>query len=91
MSSALDAVVRNAGNAATWSGGISAPVAPTGHVKPVTDQSDHVSGGMKGSGGTNAVAGDHAKSVMYYAAGIVLVALALLWLTGGLGLRSVRL
>jgi hypothetical protein len=84
MSSPLDALIGSAGNAATWAGGISP-------VKPVTDQSDHVNGGMSSSSGTNASAGTHAKSVMYWSAGIVIGTLILLWVTGGVGLRTARL
>lgn len=73
------------GNNAMWSGGISP-------IKPVTDQSDHVSGGnLSGSGGSNSAAGAPAKTVLYTAAGIVLAALLLLWLLGGVVVKGASL
>lgn len=84
MSSPLDMLMGGVGNAATWAGGI----AP---VKPVTDQSDHYNGGAASSAGSNSVAPDAAKRVLHMAAGIVIVALVLLWLMGAFPLRSGRL
>jgi hypothetical protein len=85
VSSPLDALVGGMASPSTWSGGI----APT---KSITDQSDHIDGGsLRSANGTNAASPDHARSVMFYAAAIVLGALALLWLSGGITLRSARL
>lgn len=85
MSSPLDMLIGGGGNGpgnnAMWSGGISP-------VKPVTDQSDHVNGGMSSSAGTNA---GSATTVLYTAAGIVLAALVLLWLLGGVAIKGASL
>jgi hypothetical protein len=83
MSSALDQILKSGsvGNSSGWQGGNS-------FVKPVTDQSDHVDGGTRGSNGTNASASAHATSVVYIMGAIVVGSLAALWLLGAFGLKS---
>jgi hypothetical protein len=82
MSSPLDMLIGGgggAGNTSVWSGGISP-------VTPVTDQSMHYNGGT--ATGNNAVAPAGAKSVMYWAAGIVIAAIVILWILGAVTFRS---
>ena len=80
---ALDALIGGGGgtgNTSVWAGGISP-------MTPVTDQSQHYTGAGSATG-ANAQAPVAAKAVMYISAGIVVGAIVLLWLLGGISLRS---
>lgn len=57
----------------------------------VDDLSPHVDGGQAGTQNTNAVAGTDERQVLFMSAGIVLAALALLWMMGALAFRGARL
>lgn len=54
---------------------------------PVTDLSMHVGGATSNSNSTAAVA---SKTLLYYQAAIVLGAIALLWVMGGIVFKSAR-
>jgi hypothetical protein len=80
MSSPLDMII-GGGNTAVWAGGI----AP---VKPITDQTDHYAGGAPSSSGTNASSTQYSRSVLHTAAMLVIAAVVILWVMGGMGFRS---
>lgn len=60
-------------------------------TRSVDDLSPHVDGGSAGTMNTNAAMGPDEKAVLYMSAGIVLAALALLWMMGALAFRGARL
>jgi hypothetical protein len=73
------------GDGSGWGGGVAQP------TRPVTDLSAHVDGGTQLPSGGNATANAQSVKVMHVMAAIVLVALALLWLSGALVFRGARL
>lgn len=73
------------GDVSGWTGGTAQSTVP------VTDLSVHVDGGNAPSTGGNAVANEQAVKVMHVMAAIVFASLALLWFSGALVFRSVRL
>lgn len=79
---AMDALV---GDMSGWPGGTAQA------TKPVTDLSPHVDGGPQGASGGNATANAQSVKVMHLMAAIVLIALAVLWLSGALVFRGARL
>lgn len=71
------------GNASGWLNGFTTPTAP------VTDLSPHVDGGpVHANVGSNVNAD---TSVLHIAAGIVIVALVLLWVLGALVIKTANL
>lgn len=70
------------GNLSGWPGGVSAP------TPKVTDLSAHVDGGPDSARGSNVMTSDSARMNLFYAAGIVGLAVAFLWLSGALIFRS---
>lgn len=78
---------RMIGDLSGWSTGVAQPSAP------VTDLSTHVDGStpVTGTAGSNAVASAQATKVLHASAAIVLVAIALLWLSGTLVFKGARL
>jgi hypothetical protein len=69
--------------------GASAP-APAQNSAPVTDLSQHVTGGPATAGATNTGATVSDRVVLYWAAGYVLGAIALLWLLGAVVFSTAR-
>lgn len=82
----MDVMSGLAGNASGWPGG-------TAQAQyPVTDLSNHVSGGQSAtSAAANVNASDESRQVLWLCASLVLGAIALLWIFGALVFRGISL